>query len=59
LLKFKLLSQKKKPSYIPKAKHFTLIRKLGEGTYSKVYQAWHKKTGIICAMKVLDKKKVI
>jgi aurora kinase, other len=35
------------------------MRKLGEGTYSKVYQACHKKTGLICALKILDKKKVI
>jgi serine/threonine protein kinase len=55
----RILAQKKKLSYVPKAKHFILMRKLGEGTYSKVYQACHKKTGLICALKILDKKRVI
>ena len=28
------------------------------GTYSKVYKAIHKKTGMICALKLFDKKKI-
>jgi len=37
-----------------KIKHFLIFPKLlGQGTYSKVYKAIHKKTGMICAIKVI------
>jgi aurora kinase len=34
---------------------FNFVKQIGEGTYSKVYMACHKKTGFICALKVLQK----
>lgn len=32
---------------------------LGQGTYSKVLKAIHKKTGMICAIKVIEKQQII
>jgi serine/threonine protein kinase len=35
-----------------------LLGKLGEGTYSEVFRAVERKSGFMCALKVLKKQKI-
>ncbi|KAI0464582.1 hypothetical protein LJB42_002200 [Komagataella kurtzmanii] len=38
---------------------FEIGKKLGKGKFGKVYCARHKKSGFICALKIMDKKELI
>jgi serine/threonine protein kinase len=40
-------------------REFHILSKLGEGTYSEVFRAVHKATGFLCAIKILEKWKMI
>ncbi len=37
---------------------FQIGKKLGSGNFSTAYLAVHKKTGFICALKIMSKKKI-
>lgn len=50
----------KKASLSIKIKSFMLFpQPLGRGTYSVVYKAIHKKTGMLCAIKAIYKSQII
>lgn len=44
---------------IPDATQFSLVRRIGDGSYSNVYIATHVSTGEACALKVVDKYHII
>jgi aurora kinase len=37
---------------------FHLLKKMGSGSYSEVYMAMEKRSGFICALKILEKQKM-
>jgi len=37
----------------PTIHDFKIINKIGEGTYSKVFSVVHRKTGFLCALKIM------
>ena len=36
-----------------------MIKKIGEGAFAKVILAWSKNTGMLFAMKIIEKSKII
>ena len=44
---------------IPDATQYSLVRRIGDGSYSDVYIAEHVSTGEVCALKVVDKYHII
>lgn len=38
--------------------YYKLIKVIGSGTYGKVYEAQHLKSGLLCAIKVIMKKQI-
>lgn len=41
-----------------KISDFHILAKIGEGSYSEVYKAIEKRSGFVCALKVLEKWKM-
>lgn len=41
-----------------KVSDFYILGKIGEGSYSEVYKAIEKRSGFVCALKVLEKWKM-
>ena len=37
---------------------FTILKKVGEGSYSEVFSAVERHSGMVCALKKIDKKSI-